>query len=246
MSMFGNIAKQNNFGQPSVNTSIKYFYSDLSSLSLSYWNQNLSIKINPLQAINEDGRRVYDYSRRVGTALTPEKCLALSLEIEKKILPAIEKVQNGETLEEPINVGVPVGNAGTALFLEYKTTDEVPEPTLYLIFYTNIQENKANPEYAFTYKFGKITVIEGYDPISGEAKEVPVEAEFMYLYDKMRNIQEIAGTAAHSENVNNAFKAMRTNPNNQSPISAMTQQSEQPQQSYSAPTSTFNDNDFPF
>lgn len=233
--MFGNTQNNNSSTDKSVNTKIATLYGEISCLQLTYWNDKLSLKINPLQSVSPEGLRQYDYSRRATTAITQEKCLALVNDIEKTIIP---KIESGEPLTEPINVGVPVGTKGTAVYIEYKN-DEKGVPSTYLTMYTNIDSttNKAPADGVYSYKFTKIQVNKGYNNETGESKGTRmVEAEFLFMLDKLKTMPQICGTSAQSINMDNLNKsAPRSNFNS----SYSNNNQSQNNNSYSAPVSDF-------
>ena len=84
--MWGNNSNRLNSGSSiNVNTRMKNFTSDTSSMVVSLWNQNYSITISP--AIGPDGNGVmqYDQNRQGKTALTLDACEALIEEFKTVI-----------------------------------------------------------------------------------------------------------------------------------------------------------------
>jgi hypothetical protein len=242
--MFGNVGNNNKYDQ-SINTKIKTFYSDLSCLQLTYWNESISIKINPLLSVSQDGIRQYDYNRRISTALSADKCLALKEKLEETFLPKIKEVASSKKLDKALNVGLQVGTKGSAVFFEYKN-DEKGIPTLYLTIYTNVgQDGKAPKDGVFSYKFSKVTTIENYDPESGTGTDDVVEGEFLFVYEKLKSIADVCGTAAHTINSENAYKAGYTGKGNGGYSSFNNSQSST-QNTYSAPVSSFDISELPF
>lgn len=239
--MFGNTGNNNN-NDRSVNTRVRTLYGETACMQLAYWNDNMSIKINPLASVSPEGLRQYDYNRRANTALTADKCLAIKAKVDEKILPAIETVKASGKLSEPVNVGVQVGTKGSAIFVEYKN-DEKGTPSVFLTIFTNIgADNKAAKECTYSYKFSKVVTFDGYEPEQGTAKEDFVEAEFLFFYEKIKNISDICGTAAHSVNTDNAYKTAPRQNGNQSFSTGAA-----PTTSYSAPVTSFStSDDLPF
>lgn len=236
--MFGN-AGNNNSNERNVNTRIKTFYGEVSALQLSYWNENISIKINPLTGVNAEGVRQYDYNRRISTALTQEKCTAIAKGIEEKILPMIK---DGIAPEKPVSVGVSVGTKGSAVCVEYKKDDK-GVPSTYLTMYTNIgTDGKTAPENIFPYKFSKTTLTEDYDPETGANTTKTIEAEFIFVYEKLKNISDAIATAAHSVNVSNAYKTASANKYGGNNTSSGTGSNS----GYAAPVTNYSGDEFPF
>lgn len=247
--MFGGLGnnQNNNNGAPNINTKIRTLFGDISCLQLTYWNENLSIRINPLMSINEQGIRQYDYNKRGITALTADKCLALSEKIKSVILPAIYKVYTTNVLDKPLNVGFSVGNKGTAFFIEYKP-DNKGVPSLYATLYTNMsQDNKAPQDGVYSYKFTKTPTVDNYDPETGTGSYGFVEAEFMFFYDKIRTIADVFGTAAHSKSMDRANRPSNNNNGNGGFNNGGNSKfNNAPQNNYTAPVSNFDPNDLPF
>ena len=192
-----------------VNTKVRTFYSDISCLQLSYWNENLSVRIAPVNGVGTDGVRQYNYNMRAATAITVDKAIALKKKIDEVIMPAIEKVKETKDLEAPVNVGMSVGNKGSALFVEFRKNDE-GVPTLYLKIYTNIdaESNKAPTDGVFSYPFAKTTMITGYDAETGAATTDTVESEFEFFVEKLAEMPKISTNISHAINLENAYKAV--------------------------------------
>lgn len=252
--MFGNNYggnTNNNYNQKSVNTRIRTFYSDLSALQLSYWNENISVKINPIiPGGNADGIRQYDYNRKIMTAITTEKAIGLYKKIKKNIIPVLEAIENGEqtSLEKPINAGVQIGQ-GTLLFIQYKMIDDTP--TLDLALFTNVVDGKTAPENVFRYRFNKVEIVTSLDEETMEMETSKVEAEFLFFYEKLKNIATVVADAAHSVNMakphggNNNY-ASGNNNGNYNGNNYHNNSHNSGSSSYSAPESEFNASDFPF
>ena len=236
--MFG----YNNTNTKNVTTRIRTYYSDISSLQLSHWNENISIRINPLKEITPEGIRTYDYTRKASTALTADKSLALSKEIEEKILPKIKEYKETGIFNGPVNAGVSVGNKGSAIFISYEKDDK-DIPYVFITIYMNIdpEKNIAPADSKFSYKFAKVTVIENYNPETGEGTEVQIDGEFLFFYEKIKNIVDTFGSIPHSINNENAYKAEVSTRSNNKNFS-----NNNGQQNYNAPVNNFNDNEFPF
>lgn len=256
--MFGGFGgNQNNNNTPNITTRIRTMYGDTACMQLSYWNENFSIRINPMIGLNEQGIRQYDYNRRGSTALTPDKCVALATKIKELILPEIEKVKTTNKLEKPVNTGVSVGNKGSSFFVEYKIDDK-GVPSLYATLYTNIgQDNVAPKDGVYSYKFTKTITVDNYDPESGTGTESINESEFMFFYEKLKGTIDITGTTTHASTLDNVLKRSRNNaqgtpqggggfiPSAPQP-SGPPSFGQPPQNNYTAPMSTFNSEDLPF
>ena len=166
-----------------VNTRVKSFTSDTSSLNLALWNNNFSITISPAIGADGNGIMQYDQARNGKTALTLEAVYALLAEYEQKIKPIYEKVVAGEEVCPDIkNATIKTGRAPKENMIGFEMTpptgDEV-EPDLYFVLYGAVDENNtSNPASTFKHKFAKREVFEDYNPVTGVAKVNRVNADF--------------------------------------------------------------------
>ena len=71
--MFGNVPN-NNSNRQSVNTRSVVLYGEVSCLTVTWWDDKMSLKINPLLNVDSEGKRNYDTEKRVLTL-----CLLLLL-----------------------------------------------------------------------------------------------------------------------------------------------------------------------
>ena len=240
-SMGGMNYPKNNSNQQNVTTKIRTFYGNISCLQLSYWNENISIKINPLKMVSPEGIREYDYDAKAISAITGDKATALAELATKEILPVMEKVKSGEitSLENSINIGVSVGTKGGHIYLIYKN-DENGIPYAYLTLYTtSTPDGKPDENNSYSYKFEKIQVT----VTNGENSKTEIsESEFLFVLNKFANLNNICGDVAHAENVNNAFQSNKSNYSRQNNAP---QPTPAPTNSYSAPVSPFDASMFP-
>ena len=231
--MFNNTG--NNSSAPSVNTRFKTFYGELSCLYVGGWNDNLSLKINPLESVDENGKRNYDFKKKISTALVQEKISALLSEIDKKIIPAID-----EKKEELTSAGYQVGKDASAAFVEWDK-DENGIWSVYITIYKNIQQDNTT-DTAFKYKFNKTTVIENYDAEKGTGDEVQVEGEFLTFVSILRSAVEMLGIAQHGIKYQQELDTRSAGFG----ASSFTGNTTPMQNQYSAETGTFGDDDMPF
>lgn len=197
--MFGRTSNQSN-GGINVNTTFKTFFGDLSSLNIGAWNGQLSIKIIPCTGVDASGIRQYDNNRRANTALTPEKANVLKSGIDTIIKPTLEKIENGEDVQLPINVAVSMGSNDkkNVLAVEIKLDDK-GKPSVYLTLFQMIgMDNSADPQNIFSYKFGEHTYVFDYDYHNGNCGgEKMVGSEFKTFYDILNNVVDILPISAH-------------------------------------------------
>lgn len=188
----------NNNNRRSVSTNIKTLYGDTASMSLSYWNDMISIKMNPCTGTNADGVRQYDRNRSFSTALSIQKSKALVDLIEENILPLIKSVSEGNKLEHPVNVAVQCGAKKAMVIIQY-SNDDRGKPFVCLYGYTSSNDDgTCEQQNMYAYKFGKTSVIKNYNPNTGEGDVVQVESEFEFFYNTLKNQANAFGAASHS------------------------------------------------
>lgn len=186
--MFGNTGNNNN-NSTNVNTTFKKYYGELSCMYVGGWNENLSIKLFPYESTDDNGKRIYDFKKKINTALVQDKIAALLDEIDKKIIPAID-----EKKEEKLSVGFKVGK-DSAVFVEWKA-DEAGVYNVYFTLYKNIQPDNTCTD-KFSYKFYKTEVVENYDSEQGTGDEKKVEAEFLSFVAILRKAPDLLGISEH-------------------------------------------------
>ena len=260
--MFNNNSnfRNNNGGNNNINcsTKIRTFFGELSAFQLSFWNENLSVKINPIKGVNSEGIREYDFDSKAITAFGSDKATALAKNITETILPLVEKVYNGElkSIENPVTISSEIGgNKGNVVVFRYKN-DNNGTPAVYFA----IQSKFTTPEgqeqtYEYAYKFEKtpVQVTEGEETVTKM-----VESEFLFMLNFMKNLYKMAGishedrlTAAVQATFNNRNNNYNNNYNNQGGQtmgnqSYSTQGAPAAESTYSAPVTTFDPNSLPF
>ena len=241
--MFG--TQQNNpNNKPSANTRIATWYCDTSCLQLGFWDNNLSIKLNPTKAIDPDtGKITYDFDNRVNTAIVQEKAAPLLQAIEQRILPIIR----GEVAFDgnPIKIGFPVGKEKTmGIFVEYKN-DEKGVPSTYLTVYKNIGTDNCTTD-ILPYKFNKVECLFDYDNEKGTAETEVNEGEFMVFVSALRMLPTILGPSYHA---NKYYSIMDKSASSQMGQNSGGNYSRQSSNSgYSAPITNYSadSEDYPF
>ena len=173
--MWGNnsnrLNNQNN-STMNVNTRIKNYTSDMSSMTVSFWNQNFSITISPAIGVDGNGIMQYDQNRQGKTALTLEACEALVEEFVKVIKPVYEGVVlHGETCPESMNVTIETGRDPKRNIIGIEMTaptDGSSVPDLYFVLYGLVDANNiSSPANTFKHKFAKKAVHVGFNPNTG-------------------------------------------------------------------------------
>lgn len=163
MANFGTAQNNDKDNQTSVNTRSYQFMNrdgfEPSSLTVGAWNENLSMRINPmLEPSKQSENRVFDYDRYVTTALTLEKAMLLAYRIEKDLIPAIE---NGIDKSIGIQVG---GDSLLVVGTGKRITGEIRP---FLAIHKSLNPDTKKPELSMFYEFKSSSSIDDYDEKTG-------------------------------------------------------------------------------
>ena len=130
-----------------------------STLLLGFWNELVSIKFHPaLEASQQTESKVFNYDKVISTALTLEKVVILLENIEKKVVPALEK-------GEESFAGVAIG--GDSLIAVGSKVKEDGSVCAYLGLFKEIDPSTLKPSTHIYYEFRKGDVIDSYSPEDG-------------------------------------------------------------------------------
>lgn len=244
-----NTPRNNGGYQNNVTTRIRTFFGDNACLQLSYWNENISIKLNPLKSVSPEGIREYDYDAKIITAIASDKATALADAANKYIVPVMNDVRSGKisSIESPVKIGFPVGNKGNHVYFIYQNDDK-GVPSAYLAVYTITTENgEPDTNSGLAYKFEKTPII--IETAEGKVTEYR-ESEFLFVVEKLEGLVSMNGDGAHTARFANS-SYYKTNNAGQSAGTQSTgwnTGSSAPANTgnYSAPVSNFDPSTFPF
>ena len=208
MDMFQSNVYNNSSQEKNLTTKICTFFGDLSSFVIAYWNENLSVKINPCVGQTAEGIRQYDYNRRIVSAIPAHKCIALAKGIEEKILPLLN---SHETPTEAVSVMIPVGKNNYIIGVEYIPNTNIENPVspadLYFSIYMSGADGKVDEGNIARYRFNKINVYMNYNIETGTpAESVQYESEFLFFYQKLSTMATVFGTAPHGIHYESLYK----------------------------------------
>lgn len=206
--MFQSNVYNNSSQDKSLTTKICTFFGELSSFAISYWNENLSVRINPCVGQSAEGIRQYDYNRRIVSAIPSHKCIALAKGIEEKILPLLN---SHEIPTEAISVMIPVGKNNYIIGVEYIPNTNIENPVspadLYFSIYMPSADGKVDEANIARYRFNKMNVYMNYNIETGTPTEtVQYESEFLFFYQKLSTMPTVFGAASHSINYDKLYK----------------------------------------
>lgn len=208
--MWGNnsnrLNNQNN--SVNVNTRIKNFNSDVSSLATAFWNQNLSTTISPAIGADANGIMQYDQNRQGKTALTMEACEALVSQFMQVIKPVYEAVVlKGEECPECLSVTIETGKDLKRNIVGIEmlpASDGSGVPDFYYVIYGMVDQNNiASPANTFRHKFAKRVVRLDYNPNTGVAKkETFANADFNMFLNMISKTELLLPFSEHVKKYN--------------------------------------------
>lgn len=239
--MFGRNNNQNNNGV-NVNTTFKTFFSDLSSMTLGAWNGQISIRFTPCTGTDASGMRQYDQNRRANTALYPEKAIALKTGIDDVIIPALNKLKNGEEIDLPTSVSVSMGSNDKKNVLSVELDkDSSGKVRVYLRLYQMIKaDNSTDPQNIFSYVFGENSYVTNYDYRNGQyGGEHEVESEWEVFYEILTKVTDILPISAHGTRYVNQLSSRFSSGGNSGNNNSGNHSFNSSPSSYEAPVSSF-------
>ena len=228
-----------------VNTSLLLFTNPDSNCELRTraWNRQLSVAFAPFVGVREDGVRMYEKerSRIATTALSLENALILLKGYEEKIRPAItekqEKKISVEIGREPKKI-LSLGYDGSNAYLQLAS--DVTEA------------GTTTPERVITYTFGKRTVREDYNVLTGQGNSYDEESELERFVSALRMVPLLGAEIAHgirAEKESRAAFANNRNAGQQAPYGGQNNYANNafmPPAGGSFNVPTMNDEELPF
>ena len=229
---------QSNNNNASVSTRLVTFYSSENSVTLSAWNNNISVRISPCTGTDANGVRQYDTSKdkTVNTSITPDNAYTLLKGIEEKVFPAIA---NGVSK----SVSIVIGNGTSArkvLTIGYNGKDS------YMDLALNVEDNGVcKDENILHHTFSNRDYLEDYDHVSGGGIENVIHSDLIRFYEKLKTIEFSGAIVAHGIEYAKATRSV-FNPNQVSEnryTHSESSSSPARQNNYSAPVQNFEGSD---
>lgn len=193
----------NNKEQVNINTRFMQFMNaeaeTPSTMQLSYWNDMLSIKINPaLPPEKRTQNSFYNYEEGITTALTVEKVLTLVNEIKREIIPAIKAGTNRV-------IGIPIAG-GTSLLTVSTGVKRFGEVRPFVTIFKNLNPETKRPEQQLSYEFINGLVVNDYDETTGSFTTDSVQSDLLLFVTCLENsIIGLTSSVAHSNRYHDRF-----------------------------------------
>jgi len=193
----------------SVNTRLYASYGEDSLLTVSAWNTNLTIKLQPAKGKTEEGLTQYssEQSEAVSAVVSPESDMILLDGIEKVIIPAIDK-------KESASIAVLTGSPTKRKIINIVTKEG--KVGLSVIFGGTINlDGTSEGTSAIDHTFSDRKYYKDYvKDAGGTGVEIP--SDFYAFVSKLREISFIDGAINHGITASKANKSsFAPKPNNQ-------------------------------
>ena len=241
--MFG-ITPQNNgapASAPSTNTKALTLYSEMSCLQLQYWNDNLSIKLNPATGKDANGATSYDFTNKISTAVTQERAIGILSEVHDRIMPAVEECELGNPLEKPISVAYDLGKDKSLRIQVGIKNDDTGMPVTYIAIFRGISPDGTCSN-GIVYVFNKADFLRDYDNIKGNSLPQKRESEFRLFVSVLEKMTDIIGPIHHAIKHKTAMDASMSS----TQFNANGGGYNKGNTNYTAPTIQGGTDDFPF
>ncbi len=164
---------------------VQLYNSNQSTIQLSYWNDNLSVKINPvLDAGSRTDKKVYNYDVVFSTAFNIPKAVYMMECIKKTIIPSMES-------GTPCNIGVPTGQNNLIVIGIRDNNEKNP----YLTIFKGIDPTTKRASSNISYDFVATNTISNYSE-DGTFDQVAQYTDF-YVFVSWLKSSISALTKAH-------------------------------------------------
>lgn len=202
--MFDNNRNQN---QVNTNTTLLTWYSGESKLTISAWNEKLSLKFNKATSKTPEGMNIFDREQEITTALTCEKVQVLYELCKKEIIPS-------ET-ETSITISLGSAEAPNALTVKKKIEDGKPLVTLTFIKGLNPDGKAGDASKIVEYAFQNVEYMKDYDYTTGTGTEETLPGQFQAFIAILANFIHTLPFAyhgkKHSENIAKKYSSNYNN-----------------------------------
>lgn len=225
--MFNSGRQYNNGNNVNVNTRLYTSYSDTAMVVMGAWNSQLSLKVHPFKGLNAEGVRQYaqDNTEIINTSITVDNAHALIEAIDSTFQPAVDN-------KTEASVGIQIGTGDHKKSLTLSTDGN----EIYLIIAIGVDDNGvAQESNIIKHKFNKRSYVIDYNPLTGSGTEVMANVDYDSFVAKVRAIENLVPTIAHSINYSNQLR--------QSYSSRNVNQNNYGGNNYQAPTSNYGAGD---
>lgn len=175
----------------SVNTQFMMDYCDTAKITLSGWNDKVSIRLNRASGKNADGLTMYNEQDYFNTALTKDAIEALIDGIDNVIIPAIKENKNGSIAVQTSS------NENGSNVIEILVAPN--DKNTYSVFLNAHKYGQAGPIDTFTHEFRQKSYLRDFNPMTNQGDNVIVQVKFMQFVQVLRTSLIPVAVTAHGE-----------------------------------------------
>lgn len=190
----------NKFNREGVTTTVKTLFGDYSSLTVSYWDDKLSLKINPAIGKDDRGLTTYDYKSRAITAFKSESLVGFLKEYHNSIVPVIKDyTDTGKAPSDIVSIAITNnGKTKATMSLTFGVQQGDTEPSSRLVIDMTINNESAT----YFYKFNKEEVTVTHN---GKIDKVMNESELDLFISIAQGLISNLGNS-HASRVTESYK----------------------------------------
>lgn len=178
---------------------------DPSALTVGYWNEMLSLRINPaLEPSKQTESKIFDYEKSVSTSLTLEKIMTLLYGITKEVMPAI-------SANEDKSIGISV--SGDSLIVVGTGKKQTGSIRPFLGIHKGLNPDTKIAETSIFYEFKTTETVNDYDEKNGKYNLCKgIQSELMLFVELLKSaIVGLGNSVAHSQRNVSKWQTERTN-----------------------------------
>lgn len=230
---------QSNNNQASLNTRLAQFYSQENAVTLTAWNNNISIRVQPYIGTDSAGIRQYENSKDkcVYTSITPDNAVALLQGIRDKVIPAIN-----ENTEKRVSILIGANSASRKML-----TIGFDGENSYMELALNVSDTgSCDPANVIKHTFSTREYMEDYVPTDGTGNSIIVHSDFLRFAEKLEDMKFFTGAVHHGikyAEVSRASYGMNQSDNNTNTYGNSNNNSNNHAPQYSAPVQNFAGSD---
>ena len=175
----------------SVNTQFMMDYCDTAKITVSGWNDKVSIRLNRSSGKNADGLSMYNEQDYFNTAMTKDVIDALIDGIDNIIIPAIKEMRNASIAVQTSS------NENGSNVIEILVAPN--DKNGFSVFLNAHKYGQAGPIDTFTHEFRQKNYLRDFNPMTNQGDVVVVQAKFMQFVAVLRTALIPVAVTAHGE-----------------------------------------------
>lgn len=180
----------------SVNTQYWADFSDTAKITVSGWNDKVSVRLNRASGKNADGLTMYNEQDYFNTALTKDVIQTLYDAINEEIIPAIKENKS------QVSIAVQTSsNENGSNVIEILLADN--DKGQLCVFLNAHKYGPAGPIDTYTHEFRQRNYLKGFNPMTNDGSSVNVQVKFMQFVEILKASLYPHAVKVHAEKYRN-------------------------------------------